>query len=265
MRSTVEGNLKCLFDILQFNLVHGLLFFRITSDLIPFASHPVCAFKWKKVFKNELRYIGDYIKKHDMRVSMHPDQFTLINSIDEEIFKRSVSELQYHTDILDLMELDSSARIQIHVGGVYGDKQESIGRFIKRYRSLPAGIKARLSIENDERLYNPDDCITVHENTGIPVIFDTLHFACNNNGESMKDAFLGAYRTWSGKSGLPMVDYSSQDKTKKQGAHAGTIDIKEFKRFLTNTKGHDFDIMCEIKDKNISAVKALKAIKGLQC
>ena len=77
--------------------------------------------------------IGDFIKKNNIRISMHPDQFTLINPLDLRILKRSILELHYHNEVMDLMSLDSSAKIQIHVGGVYGNKDLSISRFISKY------------------------------------------------------------------------------------------------------------------------------------
>jgi UV DNA damage repair endonuclease len=118
-------NLSCLQKILEYNIQHGFYFFRISSQTVPFASHSICTTDWTKHFSLTLRSIGQYIKDNDCRISMHPDQFCLINAKDENIINRSVAELDYHCRLLDEMHLDSSAKIQIHVGGVYGDKQVS--------------------------------------------------------------------------------------------------------------------------------------------
>jgi UV DNA damage endonuclease len=74
MIQTVKDNLIHLNEILKYNVKNNLLFFRIRSDLVPFASHPICKFEWYKLFQSELLEIGDYIKKNNSRISMHPDQ-----------------------------------------------------------------------------------------------------------------------------------------------------------------------------------------------
>ena len=251
-------------EILKFNVEHNLLFFRITSDLIPFASHPVCTFPWQSEFIKSFKKLDAYIKKYKIRVSMHPDQFTLINSLDRKILSRSVAELLYHAELLDLLGTDLTAKIQIHVGGVYGDKEESMKRFIRRYRMLPSRIKKRLVIENDDRSYSVKDCVSVHRETGMPVVFDTLHHRCNSGGKTMLNAFSSSHATWKGKDGLPVVDYSIQDSSKKKGAHAFSIQTAHFKSFLNRTEGFDFDIMCEIKDKEKSALKASGILRRMR-
>lgn len=120
-----EQNLNCLQKILEYNAEHGFYFFRISSQTVPFASHPVCTVDWATHFSSTLRRMGQYIKDQDFRISMHPDQFVLINAKDDNIIKKSISELDYHCRMLDEMQLDASAKIQIHVGGIYGDKQVS--------------------------------------------------------------------------------------------------------------------------------------------
>jgi UV DNA damage endonuclease len=117
---TVQNNLDCLFRILKFNVEHNILFFRITSDLVPFASHPVCRFDWSSYFQDHLRNLGAFITSHRIRISMHPGQYTVLNTQREPILENSIRELEYHTQVLDSMNLDTSAKMQLHIGGVYG-------------------------------------------------------------------------------------------------------------------------------------------------
>jgi len=252
--------------MLAFNVDHTLLFFRITSDLVPFASHPINQFDWQGHFKQTFKGLGDFVKTHDIRISLHPDQFTLINSVNIEVFERSVKELLYHAEVLDLMELDTTAKIQLHVGGVYGDKatsiQRFINRFINRFDALDDCIQRRLVIENDDRLYTLQDCLEIHADTGIPVLFDVYHHEFNNTGETVREAFDLFTKTWTAKDGVPMVDYSSQQPGARSGKHAESIDIAHFTRFIEATNEFDFDIMLEIKDKETSALKAVDVLKA---
>jgi len=248
--------------MLRFNAENELLFFRITSDLVPFASHPVCKFNWQKHFKNEFEEIGKFIKDYGIRISMHPDPFTLINSIDEDIFKRSCKELLYHSQVLDLIKLDATAKIQIHVGGVYGDKISSIDRFVARLSKIDSVVKKRLVIENDDRNYTLSECLSISRRTGIPVLLDVFHHSLNCSGESVKDGLKFSQKTWKKADGILMVDYSIQKPNARQGSHAESINIRGFKNFLEESKPYDFDIMLEIKDKEKSALKAVKTLHG---
>jgi UV DNA damage endonuclease len=271
---TIKDNLIHLNNILKYNAKNDLLFFRISSNLVPFASHPLCKFKWYKFFQSEFEQIGDYIKKHNIRISMHPDQFVVLNSHNNKVLENSINELIYHCKVLDTMRLDETAKVQIHVGGVYGNKLLAINRFVNTYNDniirldIDDTIKTRLVIENDDRLYSLKDCLYISQQTGgIPIVFDSFHHECYCNGEFLKFALQEAMSTWNrSKDGLPIVDYSSQDlgnerKNKsRKGKHARRIEIRSFKKFLKETEGLDFDIMLEIKDKEKSALKALQAL-----
>jgi len=259
---TLEHNLSCLCRILSYNVEHGILFFRITSDLVPFASHPICTCRWQERFAPEFREIGGFIRDHALRISMHPDQFVVLNSPREEVVVRGVGELAYHAEVLDLMRLDRSAKIQLHVGGVYSDKTGAMHRFVSRYARLDEAVLRRLVIENDDRLYTVADCLAVHEKTGIPVIFDNLHHFWNSSGETMKDAVERCGATWTAEDGIPMVDYSSPNPGERPGKHPQSIDIADFSAFITETAPLDFDVMLEIKDKEHSALKAIAAARS---
>ena len=211
---------------------------------------------------------------------MHPDQFVILNSPDNKIVENSINELKYHCKVLDTMCLDDTAKVQIHVGGVYGNKLGARDRFIKTYNNNSKlvdddddSIRRRLVIENDDRLYSLKDCLQINQQTGIPIVFDSFHHECYSNEEQtpllLQIALQKAMSTWkSTKDGLPIVDYSSQDtrnkrdnKSNRKGKHAETIDTTLFRKFLKETEGLDFDIMLEIKDKEKSALKALGIVR----
>jgi UV DNA damage endonuclease len=258
LAETVEANLSCLHQMLCFNRDHRILFFRISSDLIPFASHPVCTFDWSGRFQNEFRKIGHLIQKSGMRINMHPDQFTLINSQNPDIFERSRRELIYHARVLDLLGLNESAKVQIHVGGVYGDKESSMQRFIERFKQLEKEVQRRLVIENDDRSYTLSDCLRIHEEIGIPVVFDSLHHFILPSGENITQALQEVSLTWKKRDGVPMVDYGPPGQKKIKVSHADNIDSAAFRKFLKATLPWDFDIMLEIKNKEQSAIEAVR-------
>jgi UV DNA damage endonuclease len=258
---TVRDNLAHLEKILKFNVENRLLFFRISSDLVPFASHPICKFNWIDNFKSEFKQLGEYIKANNIRISMHPDQFVILNSSNDKVTDNSINELKYHCNILDAMDLDQTAKVQIHVGGVYGDKPRAIKKFIECYSTLSEAIKKRIAIENDDHLFNLKDCLEIHQQTGIPIIFDNFHHECfNYSKESIIKAIKKASLTWKVKDGLPMLDYSSQSKGERKGKHAATLDPLLFCNFIMETQRLDFDVMLEIKDKEKSALAALKLL-----
>lgn len=256
----MSQNLACLQRMLEFNRHHNLLFLRLSSDIIPFASHPICQIDWPTHFGEQLTAIGAYIRQNQFRISMHPDQFVLLNSPHPHIIAASIAELQYHQKLLDSLGLDDTAKIQIHVGGVYGDKVAAVERFIRVYQQLPLDLRRRLVIENDERLFSVRDCLTIHNAVGVPILFDYFHHQCLNNHEDLDTLLKAVFRTWRPIDGIPMVDYSSQQPGMRIGKHAASIDLEDFIGFLHRTRAYDYDLMLEIKDKEKSALKALSLV-----
>jgi UV DNA damage endonuclease len=265
---TVKNNLNHLLKILKFNLNNNILFFRLRSDIIPFASHPICEIDWNYTFKTELNEIGEFIKKNNMRISMHPDQFVILNSKNEKIIENSVRELQYHSKVLDSMDLSHNAKIQIHVGGVYEDKRSSKERFIKTFMKLEENLKKRIIIENDDKSYALKDCLDINKEIGIPIVFDILHHECLNNNETIQEALTSSTNTWEYPlDGDPIIDYSSQSIGERKGKHTKTLDKNHFISFykelikFSKNKSMLADIMLEIKDKENSALLVLELIK----
>lgn len=263
LRQTVAHNLLNVLSMLAFNGAHGLRHFRLSSDLVPFASHPVCDLDWVGEFAATFSEIGAFARAHGMRLSAHPGQFVLLNSPKEEVVQASIAELDYHARMMDAIGAGPEAKLQIHVGGLYGDRQTALDRFVERYERLPDSIRDRLAIENDERQFGLADCLELHQRTGVPVIFDTFHHSILNAGEPLADAMRLAAGTWSPHDGPLMVDYSSQDLTKQVGAHCVTVDPADLRSTLEATRQTDFDLMLEIKDKEHSALIALEIARDL--
>jgi UV DNA damage endonuclease len=94
------------------------------------------------------------MKANNIRISMHPDQFVVLNSFNEKVTTSRINELEYHCNILDAMDLDQTAKVQIHVGGVYGDKPRTRKRFIDYYSTLNGSVKQRIVIENYDHLFS---------------------------------------------------------------------------------------------------------------
>lgn len=258
---TVHANLACLREVLAWNAEHGVGFFRISSTTVPFASHPVMTVDWQREFAAELAAIGRFIADRGMRINTHPGQYVLINSPKDDVVERSVAELAYHADLFDLMGLDDTAKIQIHTGGVYGDKPAAIDAFVARYPTLPEAIRRRLVIENDERNFSLADNLAIHQRTGIPLLFDVFHHRLLNSGETLPEAFDAFMPTWDGH-GTPMMDYSTQHPDRQPGAHTQSIDLDDFAGVLTELGGREVDIMLEIKDKERSALAAQALAAG---
>jgi UV DNA damage endonuclease len=258
---TVKNNMDCLLKILEFNMENDLFFFRISSDIIPFASHPVCDIEWDKIFETDLKRIGEIIRSNDIRISMHPDQFVVLNPLKKDILERSVMELEYQCKLLGSMGLDGTAKVQVHAGGIYGDKERSIRRLVKNITRLEEPILRRLVIENDDKSFSVGDCLDISEESGIPLVFDSFHHGLLNEDEEISEALAAAGDTWRNEDGMQMMDYSSQEPGERKGRHASTLDEEDFRELLQDISGLDPDIMMEIKDKERSAIRARKVLE----
>ncbi|HPB16132.1 MAG TPA: UV DNA damage repair endonuclease UvsE [Clostridia bacterium] len=258
----ISMNLDSLMNILIYNVKNGIRLFRISSDLIPFSSSVINKLEWQKIFKSRFFEIGEYIRNNQLRVSMHPGQYTVLNSLNEDVAKRAVDDLLYHCDVLDLMECDNSCKIILHIGGAYDNKQKAIERFKENYIKLDARIKKRLIIENDDRIFNISEVLDIANQLKIPVVYDNLHNYANPYDESITDLqwIKQCSSTWTKMDGNQKIHYSEQDKGKKAGSHSQTISLSEFLHFYQNISSSDADIMLEVKDKNISAVKCINAV-----
>ena len=231
-------NLAALDKTIEYNQANGIKLFRICSDLVPFGSHPVNKLNWREIYKDKFLSVGGKIIKYGMRVSVHPGQYTVLNSLNEDVVERAVSDLIYHADILDSLGMNESHKIILHIGGLYGDKKNSINRFIRNFSRLPDNIKRRLVIENDDKFYDISDLIGIYV-TGSPVVMDILHHRMLKPDNRDIGYWLNlAFDTWKD---TPKIHYSDQNNNLRAGAHSESIDIDNFLSFNTPYKGYGYN------------------------
>ena len=148
------NNVKDLDKIIDWNILNGYDFFRITSGLAPWKSE----YKWDDLpdideIRTWLYSAGVKAKTHNVRITSHPGPFNVLTSPHEHVVKNCVSDLTDHGDVFDMMNLSRTPynKINIHIGGAYGDKESAMKRFCENFELLPDSVKSRLTVENDDR------------------------------------------------------------------------------------------------------------------
>jgi UV DNA damage endonuclease len=265
LRGLIELNLATLERVIAFNVEHGVRLFRISSDVIPFGSHPVNTLSWWAEFRGPLRDIGRMIREHDLRVSMHPGQYSVLASPDARILEAARADLVFHTRLLDALEVDTRHKLIIHVGGAYGDREAALNRWVEAVRDLPDNVRQRVVLENDERLFGADDVLRASAAAGTPVVLDVFHhrvYAGPAADEHLPDLIRRAAATWDlARDGVPKLHYSSQAAGHRPGAHAEFVDSTEFARFLTLAPAQvQFDCMLEAKAKDRALFEVRKRL-----
>lgn len=258
----IEHNLDALEILIDYNIKNGIKLFRISSDLIPFGSSIGEDIAWENIFAENFFEMGKKIKDSGMRVSMHPGQYTVLNSPKALVVSAAKKDLEYHVRVLDALGIDTEHKIVLHLGGAYGDKEVAKKRFISHCRSLKPDLTARLVLENDDRSFNICDVLEAAEKLKLPVIYDNLHNAVNSSDDVTSDDqwIKECKSTWREKDGPQKTHYSQQNTGKKSGAHSETIKTEEFLDYYRNISAKDTDIMLEVKDKNMSALKCINCV-----
>lgn len=259
--ASVKENLQDLMAILQWNKANQVFMFRIGSDIIPFGSHESNHIPWWEIFASDLKAIGDFIKAIGMRVSMHPGQYTVLNSLSEDIVARSLQDVEYHCRFLAALGVDYSHKCILHVGGVYGDKADAMQRFKTNYASLSSEAKHRLILENDDKLYTIEDVLLLCQDLQISAVFDNLHHQLNPCALTWDEILDRVSQTWREHDGNMKLHYSEQDSIKKGGAHSKTVDTQQFLKYYRLLDQYQADVMLEVKDKELSALKCIYATR----
>ena len=257
---TLAGeNLSATERMIDYNIANQIPLYRISSDIIPFGSSIAAELPWQSMHKSRLRSISEKIHSSGMRVSMHPGQYTVLNSLDADVVRRAIQDLSYHATFLDTLKLDSTHKIVLHIGGKYGDTASALSRFARVYRDLPEAITKRLILENDGSIYTISEVLELCAKINAPVVYDNLHNAINPADTEKSDAYwIDLCReTWRESDGAQKTHYSQQHPQKTRGAHSDTIAIDPFLDYCHGISGEKPDMMLEVKDKNRSVVKCM--------
>lgn len=258
----IKENLNNLEKIIDYNIKNNIHFYRLTSKLIPLASHKEIQFDYIKKYQKIYQRIGEKIQKHNIRVDSHPDQFCVLNSTKKEIVENSIEILKYHYNMLKALDIKDKIII-LHIGSSVLGKQNSIKRFINNFNKLPNYLKKCIAIENDDKIYNIKDCLELCQTLNIPMILDYHHHICNNDNLNIEDYLDKIFNTW--KNITPKIHFSSpKNKTKKDfRSHHEYINEQDFIAFLNKFKNinRNIDIMLECKAKDEALFKLARQLK----
>ena len=265
------GYLEAIFDYLA---AQDIRMYRISSDIAPYATHPDLPQFHGQIAECQeaLARLGAMARQRDIRLSMHPAQYVVLNSPHVHVAEAATRDLVHHADFLDALGCGPEAKIILHVGGVYGDREAAMERFVARYAALPEAVHRRLVLENDEVSYSVADTLSIQARTGV-----------NNPAELPEvEACQRCLATWpagqmpkihfSSPRGMPAADQpkdhgaASGKRPGRPGQHDDWIDEDEFVTFMTAMNGARFDVMLEAKQKDLALLRLREAIAaaGLQ-
>lgn len=261
-----KQNLLHTLRILHYNIAHEIPLYRLSSSIVPLATHPEVDFDYLNLFKETWKEIGQLIKKHQLRISFHPNQFTLFTSDKPHITNNAVHDMTYHYNVLHAMGLANSSYINIHVGGAYGNKEKALLRFHENIKKLPSHIKKQMTLENDDKTYTTSETLSVCQKEQIPFVFDYHHHVANLCEESLELLLPSIFDTWDHTNALPKVHISSPRSPKEFRAHSDYIDLSFIRPFLSTAKelGRDFDVMIESKKKDLALFQLVEEISSIR-
>jgi UV DNA damage endonuclease len=246
--------------------------YRMATSLAPYASHPDMPRFHHQVEEcaEQLAAIGARARALGIRLSTHPGQHTVLNSVDERVQAAAVADLEVQAALLDALGLGPEAVVVVHVGGAAGGILPALDRFARGYELLSDRARARLVVENDDRSFAIAHVLSLHGRLGMPVVWDILHHHCHDPARIPPEQALElALATWP-VGVTPKIHYSSPrldmgERPPQLRAHADLIDPIGFESFLLNTTGvvsRDFDIMLEAKGKDLALLRLREQLRS---
>lgn len=243
-------NLHNTLRLLKHNAASDIHFYRLTSRLIPLANHEeLLDWDYLKPLREPLREIGNFAKKHKIRIDFHPDHFVLLNSKEKHILKNSIKTLKLHYLLLKAMEINPTHRCVMHVGGNYKETELSLERFVENWMDTPSSIQKMVMLENDDTSFTLEDTLYLCEKLEIPLVFDYHHHLAHHQNPNWEEHWDRVVKTWK-HSPLPIKMHISSPKNNKEFRHhSDYVDSDMFFIFLKEVKGSVTQIDCMIEAK----------------
>ena len=255
----IESNMKCLKEILVWNAESGYRLYRMSSEMFPFMSHQNWGYNIEDLPRSKeiltlLKDIGEFARQTNQRLTFHPSPYNVLASPTLSVVSNTISELNAPSH---------QNKINIHVGGAYGDKESALTRFCENFQKLHQNTKLRLTVENDDKanLYSVKDLYQgVHQIIGIPIVFDYHHHIFNTGDLTEEQALKLALITWPEKI-VPIVHYS-ESKTLEQGLDVVTPAHSDYIHGPINTYKQKVDVIFECKAKELAVEQYLSALSA---
>lgn len=258
-------NAAALAASLRFCDAHGIGSFRIGSGVLPLRTHPKAGYvpsllpNGRKVIR-AFRDCGAFAGDRNLRTLFHPDQFVVLNSPDPAVVESSVGELEHLAEVADWTHADV---LIVHGGGGYNHKSAALERFAATVARLPQGVRSRLAVENDERVFTPAELLPLCERTGLPFVYDVHHHRCHPDGLTVEEATAASIATWRGREPLfhissPLEGWSGP----KPARHHDYIDPADFP---AGWRELPVTIEVEAKAKELAVLRLRDELCGSGC
>lgn len=255
----IKSNFESLKKILKYNIRNDIIFFRMTSELIPLVNHPDIHYDFINQYKAYYKKIGNIIKENNLRVDLHPSAYTVLNSVNEEVVTSTINILEFYQKMYKSMGIES--KVVLHVGSKVGGKRLGIKRFIDNFNKLSKEVQELIVVENDDKSYNIRNVLGLCEKLDIPMVLDYHHFKVNKNNEKIEDYIERIFNTW--KEEIPKIHFSSPKDKKNKRSHNDYINADDFINFIETIKftKRDFDVMIEAKKKDEALFRLIRELK----
>ena len=258
LTAIAQDNARALRDAIRQCGALGIGAFRLNSQILPLATHPVSRYVLADLDPDgsitaAFRDAGALARAMDVRLSFHPDQFVVLNSEREEVVAASVDEMRMHGEMAALIGADV---LTLHAGSTAGGIAEALIRLERGIERLSAAARERIALENDDRRFTPDLILPLCERLGIPMVYDVHHHRCNPGTLGVADASDRAAATWGECEphfhiSSPRAGWSGGDPR----PHADYVAVEDFPDAWRD-RALTVDVEAKAKERAVIAIKA---------